>query len=83
MTESLILLFKTQGNYYTDACLVAAGGKASGKLDFYQIHTYTPFSVSAPFKVEQLGLMAFNKWVLIVSILIETVTGCGFSLRFE
>ena len=27
-------------NYYTDSCLVKAGGKASGVLDFYQIHTY-------------------------------------------
>jgi len=28
-------------NYYTDACLKAAGGKANGVLDYYQIHTYT------------------------------------------
>lgn len=27
-------------NIYRDECLVAAGGKANGKLDFYQMHTY-------------------------------------------
>ncbi|EFX76384.1 endo-beta-1,4-mannanase [Daphnia pulex] len=44
-------VFSNTRNYYTDACLIAAGGKTLGKLDFYQIHTYTPFSASAPFKV--------------------------------
>ena len=29
-----------QRNYYTDSCLIKAGGEASGVLDFYQIHTY-------------------------------------------
>lgn len=28
-------------NYYSDSCLTAAGGKSNGKMDFYQIHTYT------------------------------------------
>ena len=27
-------------NYYSDECLLAAGGKSLGVLDFYQIHTY-------------------------------------------
>jgi mannan endo-1,4-beta-mannosidase len=44
-------------NYYKDECLIAAGGKALGTLDFYQIHTYSwegkwgtysPFTVDAP-----------------------------------
>ena len=51
-TESLMLHFKLLGNYYSDACLVAAGGKTLGKLDFYQIPTYAPLSVSAPFKIK-------------------------------
>ena len=51
IAESLMLHFKLQGNYYMDACLVAAGGKTLGKLDFYQIHTYAPFRLSAPYKV--------------------------------
>ncbi|XP_046463075.1 mannan endo-1,4-beta-mannosidase-like [Daphnia pulex] len=41
-------------NYYTDSCLVAAGGKANGKLDFYQMHTYAfngQWGPDAPFKV--------------------------------
>jgi hypothetical protein len=28
-------------NYYSDAALLAAGGKATGKLDFYEVHYYT------------------------------------------
>jgi mannan endo-1,4-beta-mannosidase len=42
------------GNYYTDACLFAAGGKSAGKLDFYQMHTYTSggvWNLESPFKV--------------------------------
>ena len=45
------------GNYYTDACLLAAGGKSAGKLDFYQMHTYTSNGVwnpDSPFKVKIL-----------------------------
>ncbi|XP_032778625.2 mannan endo-1,4-beta-mannosidase [Daphnia magna] len=43
-------------NYYTDACLIAAGGRALGKLDFYQVHTYAypchaSFAPNSPFKV--------------------------------
>lgn len=41
-------------NYYTDACLTAAGGKPLGKLDFYQMHTYANggnWNPNAPFKV--------------------------------
>ena len=29
------------GNYFKDSCLTQAGGKESGTLDFYQIHTYS------------------------------------------
>lgn len=43
--------FSDTRNYYSDACLFAAGGKSLGKLDFYQIHTYATFSASAPFKI--------------------------------
>ena len=45
----------TTGNYYTDACLTAAGGKPLGKLDFYQMHTYSNggnWNPNAPFKVQ-------------------------------
>ena len=45
--------FFLQGNYYTDACLVAAGGKSAGKIDFYQMHTYSNggvWNANAPFK---------------------------------
>ncbi|XP_046463076.1 mannan endo-1,4-beta-mannosidase-like [Daphnia pulex] len=41
-------------NYYTDSCLEGAGGKAAGKLDFYQMHTYDfngQWNPDAPFKV--------------------------------
>ena len=39
-------------NYYKDECLLAAGGKPNGTLDFYQIHTYahaSKFDVGSPF----------------------------------
>lgn len=42
------------GNYYTDECLLAAGGRNLGTLDFYQFHTYTyngQWDPSEPFKV--------------------------------
>nr|ADU33333.1 glycoside hydrolase family protein 5 [Gastrophysa viridula] len=38
---------------YSDSCLVGAGGKALGTIDFYQLHSYTwngAFSTSSPFK---------------------------------
>jgi mannan endo-1,4-beta-mannosidase len=41
-------------NYYKDSCLIAAGGKTSGVLDFYQVHSYSwngNFGQYAPFKV--------------------------------
>jgi len=40
-------------NYYKDECLVAAGGRAKGTLDFYQVHSYGfngQFNTNAPFK---------------------------------
>ena len=43
------------GNYYTDTCLIAAGGKPQGTLDFYQIHSYANNGVwdyNGPFKVD-------------------------------
>jgi mannan endo-1,4-beta-mannosidase len=46
------------GNYYTDACLTAAGGKPLGKLDFYQMHTYSNggnWNPNAPFKVRSVS----------------------------
>ncbi|XP_057369994.1 mannan endo-1,4-beta-mannosidase-like [Daphnia carinata] len=43
--------FSDTRNYFSDACLFAAGGKSLGKLDFYQIHTYATFGASAPFKI--------------------------------
>ena len=49
----IILKFKQIGNYYKDSCLVAAGGNATGKIDFYHVHTYSPFGSYAPFKVIQ------------------------------
>ena len=39
-------------NYVSNDCLKAAGGKANGVLDFYQIHTYAyqgAWSSSGPF----------------------------------
>jgi Cellulase (glycosyl hydrolase family 5) len=33
-------------NDYSDAALLAAGGKATGKLDFYEVHYYTQNGVS-------------------------------------
>jgi hypothetical protein len=33
-------------NYYSDAALVAAGGKQNGTLDFYEVHYYTSNGVS-------------------------------------
>lgn len=39
------------GNYYKDACLVAAGGRATGVLDFYQVHTYDGAYGYNPFNV--------------------------------
>lgn len=47
------------GNYYTDACLLAAGNRPLGKLDFYQIHSYGyngQWGSSKPFKVPKLYL---------------------------
>ena len=40
-------------NYYSDNCLLKAGGKTNGKLDFYQMHTYSwqgNFASSSPMK---------------------------------
>lgn len=41
-------------NFYTDECLLAAGGRQGGTLDVYQIHTYSwqgSFSPTSPFKI--------------------------------
>ncbi|XP_046463073.1 mannan endo-1,4-beta-mannosidase-like isoform X1 [Daphnia pulex] len=46
--------YEQSRNYYTDACLLAAGGRSLGTLDFYQFHTYTytgQWDPSEPFKV--------------------------------
>jgi len=43
-------------NYYSDACLTAAGGKSKGTIDFYQVHSYTwqgKFSDFSPFKAKE------------------------------
>ena len=43
---------KTFFNYFKDECLVSAGGKPNGVLDFYQIHTYahpTAYDNGSPF----------------------------------
>jgi hypothetical protein len=40
-------------NYYSDNCLIKAGGKTNGILDFYQMHTYSwngAFSSTSPMK---------------------------------
>jgi len=44
-------------NIYEDECMVRAGGKDNGKLDFYQMHTYE-CSAEFPIKrtAEQYGL---------------------------
>ncbi len=42
------------GNYYTDECLIAAGGKSRGTLDIYQMHTYAnngQWNENGPMKV--------------------------------
>ncbi|CAG5119408.1 unnamed protein product [Candidula unifasciata] len=42
-----------QVNHYSDECLVKAGGKANGKLDFWQFHSYDwqgQFDDVSPFK---------------------------------
>lgn len=39
-------------NYYTDSCLIAAGGMSDGVIDFQQMHTYAwdeAFSDTSPF----------------------------------
>ena len=46
------LLYLFPVNYVSNDCLKAAGGKANGVLDFYQIHTYAyqgAWSSSGPF----------------------------------
>ena len=50
-------------------CLVAAGGKAAGKLDFYQIHTYATntgntFNPYSPL-VQRKSFFGLNKPVVI------------------
>lgn len=49
----------TEGNfnYWKDECLIAAGGKKSGTLDFYQVHAYpwnNKFEAGSPFTVSFL-----------------------------
>ena len=39
-TDADVTSGKTFFNYYKDSCLIAGGGKDTGILDFYQIHTY-------------------------------------------
>lgn len=39
------------GNYYKDTCLVAAGGRSNGVLDFYQVHSYDGAYGYNPFNV--------------------------------
>lgn len=41
-------------NYYTDSCLIAAGGNAQGVIDFFQMHTYSwegQYSTTSPMRV--------------------------------
>jgi len=43
-------------NYYKDTCLLQAGGRSRGVLDFYQVHSYSwqnQFSQYSPFKVSR------------------------------
>jgi mannan endo-1,4-beta-mannosidase len=52
-----------QYNHYKDSCLIAAGGKSNGVLNFYQIHTYShggKWNTNAPFKVIDEGFLACN-----------------------
>ena len=44
-------------NFWKDECLIKAGGKANGTLDFYQMHTYNT-DMGAPFEsnAEAFGL---------------------------
>lgn len=54
-------------NYYSDECLKAGGGKATGVLDFYQIHSYTwqgKYSDYSVMKVNASAL-ALDKAILI------------------
>ena len=51
-TDATVTAGKTFFNYYKDECLVSAGGKINGVLDFYQIHTYahaTAYDNGSPF----------------------------------
>lgn len=46
------------GNYYTDECLIAGGGKSRGTLDFYQMHTYAnggQWNQNGPMKVSSVN----------------------------
>lgn len=47
--------FSETYNYYKDSCLQQASGSTNGKIDFYQIHTYSwqgQWSEHSPFKVD-------------------------------
>jgi mannan endo-1,4-beta-mannosidase len=57
-------------NYWSDECLVKAGRKPKGILNFYQIHTYASagtgrFSKGSPFNVKGPGAYQLDKPVLI------------------
>ena len=55
-------------NYWSDACLVEAGGHASGVLDFYEVHSYAqpnqPFDAFSPF-VHGAGDYEFDRPLLV------------------
>jgi len=54
-------VFSDTVNYYKDSCLIGAGGRPTGTIDFYQMHTYSwegNWNTNSPFKrrAEEFGL---------------------------
>ncbi|MGA2447629.1 MAG: hypothetical protein ABTD50_03010 [Polyangiaceae bacterium] len=51
-------------NYYSDSALVAAGGKATGTLDFYEVHYYTSNGTSDSCFMHPASYWALDKKLL-------------------
>ena len=69
-------------NYYKDACLVKAGGKATGTLDFYQIHTYAD-SGGGAFHPGSPMSVAANKLALDKPVVIGEFSGTSTMKKTE
>jgi hypothetical protein len=66
-------------NYYSDSALVAAGGKATGTLDFYEVHYYTSNGTSDSCFLHPASYWALDKKLLMGEFSPATTDGVNAS----